>query len=75
MGNKGLLSKKKSTSEKDKKEYNECVPTVIAANFSLYRAQTLLVKGYYIPVKNPLHFVAAHLCVSTDLLSNSIKVS
>eukprot|EP00978_Attheya_sp_CCMP212_P046994 scaffold421183_cov56-Attheya_sp.AAC.6 len=61
MENKGgLLSKKKSTSEKDKKEYNE--------------AQTLLIKCQYIPVKNPLRFAASHLRVLTTLLTDSIKV-
>jgi hypothetical protein len=35
--NTGLLSKKKFTTVKDRKEYDEYVPNMIASNFSLYK--------------------------------------
>jgi hypothetical protein len=73
MENKGLL-KKKSLGAKEIKEYSEYVPSAIGPTFSLCRAQTLLVKGQYIPVRNPLHFVAAHLRVAMKVLTDSIKV-
>ena len=36
--NRGIYAKKDNNTEKDKKEYNEYVPSASAANFSLYRA-------------------------------------
>jgi hypothetical protein len=73
--NKGLLKKKKGTiTTKDRKDYDDYVPHAIRSNYSLDKAQTLLVKGYYIAVTNPLHFVATHLCVCTQDLENAIGV-
>jgi hypothetical protein len=75
LENKELLKKKRDTTTKDQKDNDEYILYAIhSSNFSLDKAQTWLVKGYYIPVKNPLHFVATHLGVSTKLLVDAIRV-
>jgi hypothetical protein len=46
----------------------------MASNFSLDDAQTLLNKGQYLSIKQPLHFAATHLGVPVSLLEDSIMV-
>lgn len=74
LGNKGLLKTKKTNTAKDRKDYKEYVVHAMQATFSLGKVQTLLVKGSYIPVKDPLHFVATHLSVTLDFLEDIISV-
>jgi hypothetical protein len=74
LGNKGLLKKKKDTTTMDQKDYDEYILQAIHSNFSLDKAQTLLVKDCYILMKNPLHFVATHSRVSKTVLVAAIRV-
>lgn len=74
LANKGILSKKRPTSVNERKEYDACIPRSMASNFSLDDAQTLLNKGQYLSIKQPLHFAATHLGIPVSLLEDSIMV-